>query len=331
MPISFSCGQCGKDYLVSDGLAGKRATCKACNFRMTVPGGQPAAPMPVAVARPASYPEPVARAVPRRAEPVVEDRYGLDEAPAPLPRLTPRTAPADPTVAEAPVAKKKKKRGFFSSSKKKSSSAQSFGSGGVGFVWLIRIVVFVVFIAGGIGGWGLLSKSSMEGYCEKLIAMTNEGSTALRSVQDATTASVVSTRVRDVFSRLKDTLDEVKDKKGREEEVDEVERRYGARLRAAFDGLARELGRVFAIPGARAALGIDDQLQRLADGFIPMPQMGPPPMPPPIARPVPMPTPMPIPQPGSSPGPQPGFGPGPRPGMPGGPPMGPRRGGRPTF
>jgi hypothetical protein len=38
MPISFSCGQCGKDYVVSDGLGGKRAVCKACGNRMTIPG-----------------------------------------------------------------------------------------------------------------------------------------------------------------------------------------------------------------------------------------------------------------------------------------------------
>ena len=49
MPISFTCGQCGKDYVVSDGLAGKRAKCKACNHPMTIPG-KPAASIPTAVA-----------------------------------------------------------------------------------------------------------------------------------------------------------------------------------------------------------------------------------------------------------------------------------------
>jgi DNA-directed RNA polymerase subunit RPC12/RpoP len=326
MPISFSCGQCGKDYLVSDGLAGKKAVCKACNHRMTVPG-EPATARPTAVARPATYAEPMARAVPRRAGPVAEDLYGLNEA-APPPPVLPRTAYADATVAEAPVKKKKKKGGFFASSKKKTSSAPGIGSDGGGVVWLIRIVVFVVVIGGGIGGWGLLSKSSMEGYLEKLIAMANEGSTALRSVQDSAAASVVAPRVRGVFTRINDTIDEVKDKKGRDTDVDDVERRYGPRLGAAYSALGDELQRVFSIPGARAALGIDDQLLRLAGGAFSMPQMGPPPMPPQIARPMPVQ----IPQPGPSPGPQPGFGPGPRPGMPGGPPMGPRpRGGRPTF
>ena len=156
MPISFSCGQCGKDYMVSDALAGKRAVCKACDFRMTVPGGPAAAPaapprpaaapprpaparpasspkgdVPVArvVSRPASAPQakarpddvPVARVVSRQAE-LADDIYGLNEAPAALPRMTPRSAAAeDATTAEAP-AKKKKKKGFFSSGKKKSSA-----------------------------------------------------------------------------------------------------------------------------------------------------------------------------------------------------------------
>ncbi|HEY2156320.1 MAG TPA: hypothetical protein VGH33_11870 [Isosphaeraceae bacterium] len=328
MPISFSCGQCGKDYLVSDGLAGKRAMCKACNFRMTVPG-EPATveARPTAVARPASYNEPVARAVPRRPEPA-EDLYGLNEAAAPLPPTLPRTAYADATVAEAPVKKKKKRGGFFSSSNKKAPSAPSFGPGGGGIVWLIRIVVFVALIGGGIGGWGLLSKSSMEGYLDKLIALANEGTSALKPVHDAATAGVVAPRVRDVFARINDTVDELKDRKGREDEVKEVERRYGLRLGAAYKSLGLELARVFSIPGAQAALGIDDQLQRLAGGTFSMPQMGPPPMPRPIARPMPVQ----MPRPGSPPGPQPGFGPGPRPGMPGGPPMGPQqRGSRAKF
>ncbi len=356
MPISFSCGQCGKDYAVSDGLAGKRATCKACGFKMTVPGGPPAAAaIPTAVARPASYTEPVARAVPRRAGPAAEDLYGLNEAASPLPPVLPRTAYADPTVAEAPVKKKKKKGGFFSSSKTKTSSRPSYGSaGGGGFVWLIRIAVFVVFAVCGIGGWGLLSKSSMEGYCEKLIAMANEGTSTLRPVQDTTTAGIVAPKMRDVFKRINDLIEELKDKKGREEEVNDVQRRYGSRIEAAYSALGREVARVFSIPGAQAALGIDDQLQRLAGGVFSMPQMGPPPMPPPIARPMPapiqmpqpMPTPIQMPQPGPSPGfgpgpqpgagPRPGFGPGMRPGMPGGPPMprgpmGPQRGPRTPF
>ncbi len=345
MPISFSCGQCGKDYAVSDGLAGKRATCKACGNKMTVPGGPPAAAaIPTAVARPASYTEPVARTVPRRAGPAAEDLYDLNEAASPLPPVLPRTAYADPTVAEAPVKKKKKKGGFFASSKTKTSSRPSYGSGGGGgFVWLIRIAVFVVFAVCGIGGWGLLSKSSMEGYCEKLIAMANEGTSTLKPVQDTTTAGIVASKMRDVFTRINDLIEELKDKKGREEEVNDVQRRYGSRIDAAYSTLGREVARVFSIPGAQAALGIDDQLQRLAGGVFSMPRMGPPPMPAPIARPMPapiqLPQPMPTPgpPPGLGPGNPPGFGPGPRPGfgprpgMPGGPPMGPQRGGRPTF
>ena len=113
MPISFACGQCGKDYLVSDGLAGKRAKCKACNHRMTIPG-TPAAAIPTAggsgrrLAR-SRWPGPCRAA----AEPAVEDLYGLNEAAGPLPPVLPRTAYAEATVAEAPVKKKKKKGGLL--------------------------------------------------------------------------------------------------------------------------------------------------------------------------------------------------------------------------
>lgn len=37
MSIEFSCGECGKQYAVADGMAGVRAKCKACGSTMTVP------------------------------------------------------------------------------------------------------------------------------------------------------------------------------------------------------------------------------------------------------------------------------------------------------
>ena len=55
MPISFQCGQCNKPYVVSDGLAGKKAMCKQCGNRMTIPGDAATSSEPVAVqARPAA-------------------------------------------------------------------------------------------------------------------------------------------------------------------------------------------------------------------------------------------------------------------------------------
>jgi hypothetical protein len=82
MAISFSCGQCGNDYVVSDGLAGKSAICKACGARMTVPGSggpagteaptevapsedaTPAAPPAAPVTRPNAPPRPASTSSP---------------------------------------------------------------------------------------------------------------------------------------------------------------------------------------------------------------------------------------------------------------------------
>ena len=112
--------------------------------------------------------------------------------------------------------------------------------------------MFVAVIGGGIGGWGLLSKSSVEGYYEKLVALGNEGTSALKPVQDAAAASVVAPKVRDVFKRINDLIEEMKDKKGREEEVREAQQRYGPRIEAAYSTLGQEVARVFSIPVRRA-------------------------------------------------------------------------------
>lgn len=68
MSISFQCSQCGKDYVVSDGLAGKSAICKACGARMTVPGDataggkEPATADSTESAPPLAAPAPTAKA-----------------------------------------------------------------------------------------------------------------------------------------------------------------------------------------------------------------------------------------------------------------------------
>src|SRR5277367_2980723 len=96
MPISFSCGQCGKDYVVSDALSGKRAVCKACGNRMTIPGEAVTATAPVSATAPQaarSSPEPAPAY-----EPPAGDVYGFDEAPSAPPPLMPRTG--SPAAAE---------------------------------------------------------------------------------------------------------------------------------------------------------------------------------------------------------------------------------------
>ncbi|HEY2156321.1 MAG TPA: hypothetical protein VGH33_11875 [Isosphaeraceae bacterium] len=84
MAISFSCNQCGNDYVVSDGLAGKSAICKACGARMTVPGG----------AAPADEPADVE---------AIDEPASTEATAAPAPAPPPRK-PAAPTFA-APTPK----------------------------------------------------------------------------------------------------------------------------------------------------------------------------------------------------------------------------------
>ena len=80
MSISFSCSQCGNDYVVSDGLAGKSAICKACGARMTVPGS-------------------AAAEAPAEVEAVDEPAAEVAAGPAPV--APPKAAFASPTFATA--------------------------------------------------------------------------------------------------------------------------------------------------------------------------------------------------------------------------------------
>lgn len=278
MPISFSCSQCGKGYLVSDGLAGKKAVCKACNNRMTIPGGPapaaaPSRPANVPAAAPAarqvsvrpSSPRavavPVARTIARPAEPA-DDIYGINEAPAPLPRMTPRSAVAeDATTAEAPV-KKKKKKGFFSSGKKK-SSAKSFQYSGSGIGGIRIIAIIIGAIAAGVGGWGLLPKSEVESFHKTLIAQRAELYNALHSIQDAAGAQAAAPRVQEILARMTKHLEDNGFKKGRENDVKEMNARYGMQHQMDVQRLVQEISRVAMIPGAMDALGIQGHMQRL--------------------------------------------------------------------
>jgi hypothetical protein len=283
MPISFSCSGCSKTYLVSDGLAGKRATCKACGTRMVIPVPTAAArPVPIVSAnearppvrptsaRPASVPAaaPVARAVPRRPEPEppAEDIYGLEEAPSPvaMPPMMPRSAgAAEATVAEAP-AKKRKKSGFFSSGKKKSSGRSFQYSGiGVGPIRLIAIIIGAVGAA--IGGWGLLPRGQVESFHTTLIAQRAELLSALQPIRDVPSAQAAGPRVQEILARMTKHLEDNGFKKGRKQDVQEVTQKYGARHQADVQRIIQELTRIAMIPGALPALGIDAQLKRLEE------------------------------------------------------------------
>ncbi len=256
MPISFSCGQCGKGYLVSDGLAGKKAVCKACNHRMTIPG----APDP---ARPAAAPEPVplARAVARKAKPAVEDLYGLDDAPAPLPPMMPRTAYTEATVAEAPVKKKKKKGGFFSGGKKKAStSSSSFSGGGMGGLRVVGILVGIG--AAAVGGWGLMSKSELQTVLTQLVAQINQAAATIEGLRDMGMAMSAAPKVQAELQAILDTLEKNKNRKGRKQDIEAMNRQFESQIMTAFARLRLAMDHATRI-GARGPLGIDPFMMRL--------------------------------------------------------------------
>lgn len=204
----------------------------------------------------------MARVVSRQAEPV-NDIYGLDEAPAPLPPMMPRGASsADTAVAEPPV-KKKKKKGFFSSSKKKKSSGGGFQYSGPG-IGTIRLIVILVVVAGSaIGGLGFVSKSGVESFHQTLIAQRAELLAALRPIRSAADAGAAAPRVQDVLSRMTKHLEDNGFKKGRKEDVQEMSSKYGGKHMADTQAIIREFSRVAMIPGALQALGIEGHMQRL--------------------------------------------------------------------
>jgi HEAT repeat protein len=90
MPISFTCGTCGKPYKVDERFGGKKAACRACGTINRIPGAAPSVvqrayvqvdaggdvlplaegPRPAPVAVVDEPVRPAARSAPRRAEPV---------------------------------------------------------------------------------------------------------------------------------------------------------------------------------------------------------------------------------------------------------------------
>jgi hypothetical protein len=277
MPISFSCSQCGKDYLVSDGLAGKKAVCKACNNRMMIPGtaasspatqrtGSPrAANGPAPAARPVSSrgpAAPTARPVPvaRVPEPA-EDIYGLDEAPAPLPPMMPRSAGVAEATASEPPVKKKKKKGFFSSGKKASAKSFQYSGVGTGPVRLIAIIVGVV--AAAVGGFGLASKSEVEKFAQEVVATTHKATAILQTVHDVGSAGAASAPMKQALEAMIGTFERNRNRKANKRDITEVSRRYRPQIEAAGMQFQRECQRVAMIPGALLALNIQSEISRL--------------------------------------------------------------------
>jgi hypothetical protein len=254
MPISFSCGQCGKDYVVSDALSGKRAVCKACGNRMTIPGEAVTATAPVSATAPQA-----ARSSPQPApahEPPVGDVYGFDEAPSALPPLMPRTgSPAAEEESAGPVLKKKKKK----------SSGSSFQFTGVGVGGIRGIVVLVVIGLGIIGrlGLGLTSRSDIQAFHQKLIQQRAELTTTLKSIKSAATAKAASPRVKQLLVEMTQHLKNNGKKKGRKEDIKQAVGQFQAKHASDMQVLTQEFTRIAVIPGALAALDIQTELEAL--------------------------------------------------------------------
>ena len=95
MAIEFSCPRCDRRYSVSEAMAGRRVTCKACGQERTVPGASSAAQPAPAVSRPVTPPRPA----PSRASAVFEE----DDRDAPLDDFDELPSPRRPAARSAPA------------------------------------------------------------------------------------------------------------------------------------------------------------------------------------------------------------------------------------
>ncbi len=262
MPISFTCGQCGKDYIVSDGLAGKRAMCKACGNRMQIPGDSAVDAVAVSapVARSSSPSRPAAAPPPREApRPAADDLYGLDEAPLPLPpRAGLGASPAD--EPEAPK-KKKKKGGLFSSG----GAKPKMDAGGLNVGLIVRVVLLLAAVGFGLfRTFGLSSKGEVEKIAVRQLDLTDRFSDTLRSIDSVAAANLQSAKLKEILRLMTENLEKNRNKKARQSDIDAVAQRLQGRADAAKQRLMTEMTRVAMIPGALQKLDIQAPLEKLA-------------------------------------------------------------------
>ena len=266
MPIAFRCAQCQKPYNVSDGLAGKRAACKACGHAMVIPdpvtseAPRPASiasrqdDVPMAVVRPRPKPAAIAPAV---------DVYGLDEGPA--------TSIAGDSEAAEPMAPPPPRWATKKASSQPSSGARraptpakpSFFSGisparGIGI-----IVVLIMMVVGAIRGSKLQPKSQIEAFHITAKTISGRIISDLGSVQDVPSATAASPRVKAGLTSYMNHIEENKDKEGNLKDIEAADRIYLAQHRADWERIGREIMRIGAMPEAFVALNIRDELTRL--------------------------------------------------------------------
>lgn len=271
MTVSFSCEECGKDYQVDDGLAGKRGRCKQCGHTMKIPAAEavavksasPAGALKsfgagaAAPARPARRPTPA----PSK-EPESDDPYGLADAEpepvaemlAPLPPSARRPSKfqAEPSVAEKPK-KKKKKGGFFASKSGKDKGGSKAAGASIGGVIAVVLVVLRLAAAGG-NFFGLSSQSEIESYVQKDLAAANEMMTVLAPVHDEPTARAATPRLSAILDRIIADARKIQGKKGRMTDINAVKQKYEATQQAAWQRVVSEIQRVGSIPGGADAI-----------------------------------------------------------------------------
>jgi hypothetical protein len=225
MAIAFSCSQCGNDYVVSDGLAGKSAICKACGARMTVPGGsgEPSIDMPadvVGLEEPSTVDPTIIAGAPRR----------------PAARMF---TPPESSAGLTPVA-----------------GPKAAGSGG-GSGKLIRLLAILAGVGFAIYMQaGRSTKTDVRAFHQQQIDFMQRINDTLKTVKDVPSAKAAAGPINQAFRELKDFTEKNRNKKARKNDIAAVEAEFQPREEALQKQLIEEMIRVAQIPGASEALDL---------------------------------------------------------------------------
>ncbi len=229
MSISFKCSQCGKDYVVSDGLAGKSAICKGCGARMTVPGEPSELHTEVVPAEVGSGP----------GEPSLTDATAIGAGATAAPSGTPFSGPR------------------FSPSKPPSSG------GGAGRFIVLAIVVGLA-VVGGIRKLGLSSKSDVRAFHQRQYDLGQQFVAGLKGIKDVASAKAASGPIKGTLQQMTENLEKNGRKKGKKTDIDEVSAEFQPKNQQLESQVMQEMMRVAVIPGALDALDISEPLERLS-------------------------------------------------------------------
>jgi hypothetical protein len=245
MPISFACPGCQKNYVVSDGLAGKGATCKACGGRMVVPGAVAVAASPVPAPASAARPKPPAA-----------DIYGLDDEPAPA-SLPPRASASWANRAEEPAPRR------VTSKKKAKKSGGGFSLSGIG-TGGIRAVIFIgLLIVGFLNRSALTPRSSVQEFFQRELTFLQQQATLLHEVTDVPSAKAAAPRLNELIINHAQLLESYIGKKALEKDIKDVENELAPLTKMSVDALLAEQERISKIPGVVEALDIKRAYTRL--------------------------------------------------------------------